>query len=226
MTIRRGQRFKTLRRVAAGGITEFRAPGSGGFECSLDPGVVVTVLSSPLLGASAVAALCDDYSRIERSVVPEEDRASRNYRGFHLVVPLSALDSDCQQVLVNYPDHRHAAAAAGSETGRASPGRSVPVPLITRGQWFLVASDMPVVCAAALERARRTYKRTLPASEAFVVVEAPEGRASVAGCLPECCEALEESLVPDETRSRPDYSGYDLSVDLDWIARACEKLER
>jgi hypothetical protein len=88
MKVGGGQRWEVTRDLATGGITMWRAPFTGGFNCTLPAGTVLRVENDPVPGARAVYCLPEDYEGLEQLVVPEADRRGDKYDGYALVVLL------------------------------------------------------------------------------------------------------------------------------------------
>ncbi len=83
-----GQRWRLIRDLRTGGLTSWRVPFSGGFECVVPSGTVVAVESDPPIRARAVYCIPENYDELECLLVPEEDRDSPKYSGYALVIQL------------------------------------------------------------------------------------------------------------------------------------------
>jgi len=86
--VRFGSRFVVKTPLSIRGLTHWRAPFTGGFECTVAPGTVVVVAHEPTPGATAVGVRPEAYAELEPQLVPQEDRTSEKYDGYSLVIPL------------------------------------------------------------------------------------------------------------------------------------------
>jgi hypothetical protein len=91
--VREGQRWRVVKDFAANGLTMWMAPTTGGFECVIPAGTVVTVEHDPQWGASAVSCVPDNYHELELVFVPAGERKAKLYSGYALVIPLADFGS-------------------------------------------------------------------------------------------------------------------------------------
>jgi hypothetical protein len=87
--VHKDQRWRVVRDLATSGVTSWRAPFTGGFECVIPSGTVVTVDNDPPMGASAVYCVPENYDDLERAFVPAEDREAEKYGGYAVLIDLA-----------------------------------------------------------------------------------------------------------------------------------------
>lgn len=92
-----GDRLTVAEDVPALGVTQWRAPFTGGFECVVPAGTVLLVLGAQ---AEAEAFPCrpEDYERLEQLLVPEEVRTSEKYDGYYLLFKKRDIGSTLQTI--------------------------------------------------------------------------------------------------------------------------------
>lgn len=92
-----GDRLVVIKAFPALGVTQWRAPFTGGFECVVPAGSLLVVLSAHT-AAEGFACKPEDYERLETLLVPQEDRTSENYDGYYLVLNKSDVGEKLQRV--------------------------------------------------------------------------------------------------------------------------------
>ncbi len=83
--VKPGDRLRVVATVPAIALAHYRAPFTGGIECELPPGTLLEVSHSKP-SASGFSCVPEDYFTLEALLIPEEERESDTYDGFHLVV--------------------------------------------------------------------------------------------------------------------------------------------
>jgi hypothetical protein len=83
--------FVVAEPVKAMGLTHWRAPFTGGFECTIPVGTTLVAVHDQADGAEGLAFRPEGYEEMERLLVPEEDRAAEKYDGYSLVVLLAEI---------------------------------------------------------------------------------------------------------------------------------------
>ena len=96
--VRKGQRWEVVREIRVHGLTHWRAPFTGGFDCTLDHGAVLIVNHDPLPKKIAVACTPENYKGLEIVIVPENDREKPKYDGYSLVVHLAEFGDSLKQL--------------------------------------------------------------------------------------------------------------------------------
>ncbi len=91
MRPRRGDRFRSTRDVEVRGLVTFRNPSSGGFKAVLPRGEIVIVENDPPRDAKAVYTVPERYEALEQLLVPTEDRNSKTYGSYTLVIRFEQL---------------------------------------------------------------------------------------------------------------------------------------
>src|SRR5689334_16174186 len=86
LVVGEGDVLVTSEPVPAIGLTHWRAPFTGGFECVVPAGIVLVVDRDPVEGAEGVGFRPLLYEEMERVLVPEEDRPAETYDGYSLVI--------------------------------------------------------------------------------------------------------------------------------------------
>jgi hypothetical protein len=88
--VHKGQRWRVVRDLPGSGITTWAAPFTGGFDCVIPGGTILTVDNDPPMGASAVYCRPENYDELEQVFVPDCDRRSAKYDSYALVIPLAS----------------------------------------------------------------------------------------------------------------------------------------
>lgn len=89
--IRKGDVFVAREAVEATGLTHWRAPFTGGFECTIPAGTVLVADHDQVEGAQGIGLRPSAYEEMERLLVPERDCAAEKYDGYTLVVLLTEI---------------------------------------------------------------------------------------------------------------------------------------
>jgi hypothetical protein len=97
-TIRKGQRYRTRAPMEILYTTQWYAPFTGGGRGVLPAGTVFVVEHDPPPAARAAACLPENGKEIEALLIPEEDRRSKKYGGFTLVMDLEVIGGQCDAV--------------------------------------------------------------------------------------------------------------------------------
>lgn len=85
MDIPRGARFVAKRDLKVSGLTRWRAPFSGDFDCVIPAGTVLKVLDNKLPTAREFSCCPESYEELESRLVPAQDRLNDNYDGYYFV---------------------------------------------------------------------------------------------------------------------------------------------
>jgi hypothetical protein len=91
-------RYRTLKDMPVGVLTQWAAPYTGGYDRVLRAGEEFT-MSPPPGGASMV--YCDPvgYRRLHAEFVPLSDRLRFwSYRGYYLCIPLKDIHAHCERI--------------------------------------------------------------------------------------------------------------------------------
>jgi hypothetical protein len=84
MRVREGQRFVLTEDHLVKGLTHWRAPFTGGFDATAPAGTVV-VAREQHPTAPGFYAVPEDYEKLEKILVPIEEREHGKYDGYDLV---------------------------------------------------------------------------------------------------------------------------------------------
>jgi len=90
-TIRDGEVFVAREAVETTGLTHWRAPFTGGFECTIPAGTVLIASHDQVEGAPGVGFRPSAYEEMERLLVPDADRTAEKYDSYTLVVLLTEI---------------------------------------------------------------------------------------------------------------------------------------
>jgi hypothetical protein len=93
-----GQRYQSTSELSASGLTHWRAPFTGGFQCALPAGTVLVVVDDPLAHATAAGCRPERYAEFEEVLVPIEDRSHEKYDGYTLVIELDEFGRSLQLI--------------------------------------------------------------------------------------------------------------------------------
>jgi hypothetical protein len=85
MRVAEGDRFRVLEDHALTGLSMWRAPFTGAFDCVLPAGLIL-VASEQQEGATGFGCVPEEYEEGERMLVPEEDRNRPKYAGYYFVL--------------------------------------------------------------------------------------------------------------------------------------------
>ena len=85
-TIRKGDRFVTLTEMPATGLTHWRAPFTGGFECRIPEGTVLVAMHDSATVSTGFGVRPENYEELEKKLVPEADRTADKYGGYSFVI--------------------------------------------------------------------------------------------------------------------------------------------
>jgi hypothetical protein len=91
MMVRKGDAIRCRQDIRTHGLTHWRAPFTGSFECTIPAGTVLMVDVDPAPGATGFYCLPKDYEAFEKEHVPEEDRKTGKYAGYSFVLALADL---------------------------------------------------------------------------------------------------------------------------------------
>ncbi len=84
--VQEGDVLVTCEPVPAIGVTHWRAPFTGGFECVIPAGTALVAAHDRVEGAEGVSFRPLLYEEMEGILVPEEDRLAEKYDGYSLVI--------------------------------------------------------------------------------------------------------------------------------------------
>jgi hypothetical protein len=96
--VRKCGRWRVMTDLPSRGITTWTAPFTGGFECVIPNGTVLTVEHDPVMGAKAVYCRPENYKDFESAFVPAEEREAENYSGYALSISLTDFGEALRQV--------------------------------------------------------------------------------------------------------------------------------
>jgi hypothetical protein len=82
----KGERFRVLEDHAIAGLSQWRAPFTGSFECFLPEGLLLVCRNEQKPGAVGFSCVPEDYESGERLLVPKEDREHPQYDGYYFVL--------------------------------------------------------------------------------------------------------------------------------------------
>ncbi|MEJ7575942.1 MAG: hypothetical protein WKF74_02935 [Pyrinomonadaceae bacterium] len=82
--IREGEKFVVAKDTKIHGLTSWKAPCTGSFECVIPSGVVM-VAYDQVPGAEGFCAVPERYEEMERFLVPASDTSHPKYAGYYFV---------------------------------------------------------------------------------------------------------------------------------------------
>ena len=80
-----GDRFITTQDIEASGLTTWGAPYTGSFNCVIPAGTILVARYDQVEGAKGFGCIPADYQKLEKILVPEEDRQAKKYSGYYFV---------------------------------------------------------------------------------------------------------------------------------------------
>jgi hypothetical protein len=86
MAVAKGERFRVLEDHVIGGLSQWRAPFTGSFECTLPEGLVLVCPGGQKSGAVGFGCVPEDYEAGERLLVPKDDREHPKFDGYYFVL--------------------------------------------------------------------------------------------------------------------------------------------
>lgn len=84
--VQKGQRFILKKEKRTHGLTSWRAPYTGDFECVIPAGTLIEALHDSVPTAEGFSCKPVEYAKFEIEHVPESDRTSPKYGGYYLVL--------------------------------------------------------------------------------------------------------------------------------------------
>ena len=82
--VKKGDRFEAMADFKTHGMTHWKAPFTGGFQCVVPKGtILVADYDSPKL-STGFGVTPENYAELEIRLVPEEDRSAQKYNGYSL----------------------------------------------------------------------------------------------------------------------------------------------
>lgn len=84
-SVRGGERFELAEDNITHGLTSWKAPFTGDFECKIPKGTLLEVLSDSVPHAKGFYCKPVEYEKFEAEYVPESDRKNSRYGGYAFV---------------------------------------------------------------------------------------------------------------------------------------------
>lgn len=96
--VRKGDRFLALTELQAKGLTHWRAPFTGGFECNVPKGTILVAVHDSAPISTGFGVEPENYEELEKQLVPEEDRTAEKYGGYSFVINYREIGKRVKQV--------------------------------------------------------------------------------------------------------------------------------
>ena len=131
MTIRKGDKIRCREAVSTHGLIHYKAPFTGGFECTIPAGTILLVDLDPLEGATGFCCLPLDYDAFELKHVPVRERRSKDYAGYSFVLHLADLGGVLEVIGSENREHGAREAVSGDSSETES-GPHLPMKVVHR----------------------------------------------------------------------------------------------